>query len=378
MGVIRFLLAMTVVLGHCAGFYFVGGTNAVQIFYMISGFLMSYILVEQRAYKTVFDFYLSRYLRLYPIYIVVAAITLGVFALASATGQNIRYFSGINFWDLYKNNTISANIYLVFSNLTLLFQDWVLFLETCGGHLAFTPDFAKCTTPLWRGLLVPQAWSLGVEISFYLVAPFVLPKKKIFFCFLVGAILIRAFLILIGIGLKDPWTYRFFPAEILFFLLGSFSHQYVTLWYKKFFVLEKMPMIAKTCMGTVLVISTLYPYIPAHEWVKSTFLFGVIFFVLPLAFLFSNRNTWDRRLGDLSYPIYICFIVVIYVVDLLLGAFSIHWKTLRVVLVLGLTLYGSILLHKYIIIPVDRWRARIRVPAARDDLRDSEERLSVR
>ncbi len=366
MGGLRFLLAMTVVLGHCAGFMFVGGTNAVQIFYMISGFLMSYILVERRSYKTVSDFYLSRYLRLYPVYAIVAALTLGLLAFASITGQNVRYFSGINFWDYYKNGSLGANVYLVLSNLTLFFQDWSMFMDTCSsGHLAFTSDFTTCATPLWRALLVPQAWTLGLEMSFYMIAPFVLVRKKVFFGFLAGAVLVRVALFSIGLGLKDPWTYRFFPAELLFFLLGSFSHQYVSAWYKARFAPEKLPSLAKKSLVVVFALATLYPVLPVHEWVKSNFMFGVVFLILPLAFLFNNRNAWDRRLGELSYPIYIVHIFVIYAVDLMMDAPGLHWKLLKVVLVLGLTLLFAFLLNKHIIVPVDRWRAKIRAPAAR-------------
>lgn len=38
MGVLRFILAISVVFAHTYGFLFVGGRLAVQLFYMISGF----------------------------------------------------------------------------------------------------------------------------------------------------------------------------------------------------------------------------------------------------------------------------------------------------------------------------------------------------
>lgn len=61
MGLLRTILAISVVLAHSIGFVsigfrsnvglLVGGQNAVQIFYMISGFLISYVLVEKKHMK---------------------------------------------------------------------------------------------------------------------------------------------------------------------------------------------------------------------------------------------------------------------------------------------------------------------------------------
>lgn len=76
MGSLRTLFAIAVVFAHCYGFVFVGGRNAVQLFYITSGFLMSYVLVEKKTYPKIKDFYINRYLRLYPIYFSVAILTL--------------------------------------------------------------------------------------------------------------------------------------------------------------------------------------------------------------------------------------------------------------------------------------------------------------
>lgn len=64
MGLLRALLALSVVFSRCGGLDLVGGRNAVQIFYMISGFLISYVVTERRMYGSTGDFYLSRYARL--------------------------------------------------------------------------------------------------------------------------------------------------------------------------------------------------------------------------------------------------------------------------------------------------------------------------
>ena len=54
MGTLRTLFALAVVLAHpTGGFEFsVGARGAVQLFYVISGFLISYVLTEARSYRT--------------------------------------------------------------------------------------------------------------------------------------------------------------------------------------------------------------------------------------------------------------------------------------------------------------------------------------
>ena len=66
--------------------------------------------------------------------------------------------------------------------------------------LLFTGSFAHSDVPLYQGLLVPQAWTLGVEITFYLVAPFVLRSPRRLLALLAASLALRAVLIATGIG----------------------------------------------------------------------------------------------------------------------------------------------------------------------------------
>jgi len=116
MGTLRTLLAISVVFSHSFGFVFVGGRNAVQLFYMISGFLISFVIVEKKAYKSTLDFYLNRYLRLYPIYIVIAVLTLLFYLSVELFSGNAKFFSQ------FHEYPTQAKIILMFSNATLFFK----------------------------------------------------------------------------------------------------------------------------------------------------------------------------------------------------------------------------------------------------------------
>lgn len=219
MGILRLIFALAVVFGHSwlGGPVFVGGKNAVQLFYMISGFLISYVLVEAKSYATVVDFYKSRALRIYPVYAVVAVITLlAMFILGNSV-----------FLDVYRNAPVTAGAFLAATNVFVLGQDWVMFLGVTGGKLVATGDFSDSEVLLYNGLLVPQAWTLGVELSFYALAPFVLRQRRRLFAMFALSVCVRLVLVAMGIASEDPWRYRFFAAELSLFLLGALAHQFL-------------------------------------------------------------------------------------------------------------------------------------------------------
>src|SRR5581483_4112025 len=77
LGTLRFLLAIAVAGGHSPyGYQFVEGTTAVKGFFIISGLFITIVLCENPAYQDTPRFYVSRYLRLWPMYIVCAVPTL--------------------------------------------------------------------------------------------------------------------------------------------------------------------------------------------------------------------------------------------------------------------------------------------------------------
>ena len=105
MGMLRTLLALSVVLDHLGGGttdWLVGGRLAVQLFYVISGFLISYVLTATDHYRGAPGrFYANRALRLYPVYLAVAALTLLAYAI-----------DGGAFWRVYDGLPLAATLFL--------------------------------------------------------------------------------------------------------------------------------------------------------------------------------------------------------------------------------------------------------------------------
>jgi peptidoglycan/LPS O-acetylase OafA/YrhL len=309
MGSLRTLFAITVVFAHSpwGGNTFVGGQNAVQLFYMISGFLISYIIATNPAYRSPGRFYLNRALRIYPIYLVVAILTI----IARLLGDP-------KFFEFYDKIPAAATAFLAFSNLFLFGQDAVMFAGVDHGQLVFASDFQQSEHLLYTGLLVPQAWTLGVELTFYALAPFILRNKVTLLLLLTASLATRVALIWIGPGTNDPWTYRFFPAELSLFILGALSREYLLPLWKGFLASadspDRLPKIA-TCF--LIVLSVCYFALPGQEYIKRLSLFAVFLLLLPLAFIYQNTSKIDSAIGELSYPIYIGHMLVIMAVGVL-------------------------------------------------------------
>jgi peptidoglycan/LPS O-acetylase OafA/YrhL len=178
MGLIRLLLAISVVLAHSDSLFGVklwGGVMAVEMFFIISGFYMALILNEKynSPDKTII-FYKNRLLKLLPIYWTVLSLTL-LLSIVSYFTFN-KGGTLLHFIDDFDDLGFFA-FYVVFSNVFLMGQDLLMFLGLNEEGVVLTKSFSDTSTPLHKFIIIPQAWTLSLEIVFYLMAPFLLRKK---------------------------------------------------------------------------------------------------------------------------------------------------------------------------------------------------------
>ena len=355
MGCIRTFLAVTVLFGHSYGHVFTGPALAVQVFYLISGFLISFVLTEAGNYKRASSFYVNRILRLFPVYWAVAAGTLVTLVVADVVMKNSPPA-----FDVFRAIDANGKWSLAATNLFIFGQDWIMFTGVHDDTFHFVTDFRDSDLPVWKGLLIPPAWTLGVELSFYVVAPFILFRPKLMMSLLAVSLLLRVALIFYGLGLDDPWTYRFFPTELALFLLGAFSHQYWMPWlYKREHLTIANAVIAT---GTLVILCCSFAYLPMKgvSWVAF-----LVLAVLSLPFLFTFQRSfrWDRRVGELSYPIYIAHWSILYPVSFLWDR-ALETKNYKgldeTILVLLLTIAAAVILNRFIARPVENVRRSFR------------------
>lgn len=325
MGLVRTLLALSVLLNHTWPFAFLlaSGRIPVQLFFIISGFLISYVLVEKKTYTKKLNFYINRFLRLFPLYVLVAAVTLAYFIIVKKS----------DFFDIYKIAPFYLNFYLYLANFFILFQDLSLYMDLSpnSNNLYFQINFINSNVPIYKAMLLPQAWSISLEILFYLISPFILfSKKRIVIC-IIFSILIRCYLIYLGIGNKDPWVYRFFPSELLFFLSGALSHQIIKPFYENHLKnLKKYSLIATLYIALFILF---YYKLNISEPYKNVILFVTFTLFLPLLFVFDDFNNISKYLGGLSYPIYIShYFIYLLVFDLFKNLSNFYLSFLVIVL----------------------------------------------
>lgn len=360
MGVIRFLLALAVVIGHSGkifGYQMVPGGLAVQAFYMISGFYMALVLNEKyinkdNSYKL---FISSRLLRLFPSYWVVLLCTLLFSAIIALLTGGADWGPTLNLYREYAPDMSFLSLaFLIFTNIFIFFQDIVIFLglNVDTGNLFFTPDISATYPKVFNFLFIPQAWTVGLELVFYIIAPFLVRRKSWLLLTLIAlSIFLRFFLIHLGYG-NDPKNYRFFPNELALFLLGAVAYKI----YAKIKLKELKKNFAILLFVVIIAFTIVYDVI-TFEYKYITFLV-ILFIGLPYLFLWTKNMTYDRLIGELSYPIYICHILILTIVlsFKIDNPIFIQGGVCIAVCVLSV-LFGSVM-NKFIEIPLDKYRQR--------------------
>jgi len=362
MGILRCILALSVLVSHSNpifGVHLVDADAAVQAFYIISGFYMALILNEKyvhqaNAYRL---FITNRFLRLFPIYWMILALSLIFYIVAyyHPHGSNIETPLQV-FTTNFHHLRADTMIFLVVTNLFLFFQDAVMFLGlNPTGGLFFTTDFRTTNPQLHTFLMVPQAWTIGVELLFYLIAPFIVRRsQKTHVAIIITTGLLRVVLRRVGLD-HDPWSYRFFPTELIFFVLGSLA-------YSIYRNIRNRPLRRwQLSIPLIVLFTATLLYETAHFPMKRYFYCLLVFVAVPFLFLWTHKSKIDSYIGELSYPMYMCHMLVRSVL-LWLGVSSMNNVALPLVVI---TILLSLALNQWVANPVERIRqARVRAASS--------------
>ncbi len=356
MGTIRFLLALAVVGAHCGsilGVHQINSHLAVQSFYIISGFYMALILSEKyNSQKNYYSLFLTnRLLKIYPIYFIILFLT---FIYYLIVGYH-SHWAFVPCLELYPKANFFTQLSLGITNLLIIGQDWVMFFGIdLQGKLFFNPDFQHAPIPCYYLLFIPPAWTLSVELTFYLIAPFIVKKglKLVVILILLSAA-IRLYLFF-EVGYKyDPWSYRFFPNELIFFLLGYLSYKLYSK-AKMHSNFNKLGIFAY-CLLVALVI--LYPYLSNNLATTAPFAIEEIgYFItfclaIPFVFIFTKNSKFDAFIGDLSFPIYLSHVLIKQILE---G--NKYTQLHGGIIIAMVTILFSFFLNHYISKPIEHYR----------------------
>lgn len=306
MGVTRFLLAMVVIVFHC-GLDDRGMEHshiAVKCFFMISGFYMAMILDQKYGLESagLKAFAVNRFLRLYPLYFVILIGTIGWYLLRLRMIGDRTPMPGILALQGQVPNWQVAGFW--FSNFTLIGLDFISLWDWVPGvgyfflhptTLKSHPDAVNLASTIW----IVQAWSVSMEILFYMTAPF-LARRSLF---VIAAVIIAS-------GGLDYWitydlnrvSYFFAPAQLYLFATGI-------LMYRLSRFTQAIPPRATLLVSGSLFCAfwfCLFTDLITSEWIY----FCLMAPQIPLLFRLSQHSRFDRFIGDLSYPLYVSHLLV--------------------------------------------------------------------
>ena len=359
MGVLRFILAIAVVLDHTANhnFHLMRGPEAVHVFFIISGFYMCMVIKEKytTSARGILYFYINRYLRLWPAYFIVVLMCMAWFYFCRFTTKGTNEVHPIFNSALFLSDLDLAFIW--FANLTLLGVDTLnWFVVKYNGVISLAQSgIIPLSTgdSLWLGYSkwVQQAWTIGSELWFYLCAPFLIikwPKISLLLIFTASLILKLYYS---KIFLHSGYFIWFF--WIWLFCLGMGAY----LFYKE--NLDKIKISDQTqkiILGFILLIYIL-PYVLGfrlHE--NALFFFSA--FSIPILFHLTKRNKVDRFVGELSYPIYISHLLTVEICSTIITLFKIN-NSYLIIFNIGLCIFVSLCLVLFIDNPIETLRKKI-------------------
>jgi peptidoglycan/LPS O-acetylase OafA/YrhL len=355
------LLALSVVYAHLRlvdSMLFIQAGVAVIVFYMISGFYMTMIITEKYALfgpRWQQQFLISRALRIYPCY-------WAVLILAIVTHHLIH--EPTVFSDALGLNWLQR-VLAIGSNILIFGQDWII----AGASLKWNSGSTGLDIS-WNQFPVLVAWTLAVELTFYVfTAFFIMRDKRMAIFALALAVYLRLYFVFVngkalgfstyGIGLSnDPWGYHFFGTVLIFFMIGYLAYQLYAAIRKH---VEQNPravrfVFAATALLVVAIVLQLY-YLNSYRnilgyndtvvWVAvATFAL-----LIPNLFFVTKNSRVDYYLGFYCYPVYLSHIPAYDIGSHLFGGYA-HpkWWEFGTVLVLS-----AVIVH-VVEIPVERIR----------------------
>jgi peptidoglycan/LPS O-acetylase OafA/YrhL len=182
---LRGVAILLVVFLHNFGFmnYFFFGWLGVDLFFVLSGFLITEILLNTLDKPDFLrNFYIRRLLRIFPLYYIVLIICLWILP-SFLKHLNFKYYTSNQFW------------------LWTYFQNWLFSFKTPYGDK-----------------ILLHTWSLAVEEQFYLVWPatILLIKKP-------KTLLVIVFLVFIGVGFARYALWNFQIEDLAYSSLYTFT-----------------------------------------------------------------------------------------------------------------------------------------------------------
>lgn len=320
-------------LNNYLGFSFfenTGGHISVVLFFALSGFLITYLLVEEKTFFhkiSLKNFYMRRILRVWPLYFLVILLS---------------YF----------------------------LTDYIPSFITLLLCLTIFPNIAQAIYQGWA--VSPQIWSIGVEEQFYLIWPFLIKKFKnilmvSIFIFVLFSLLPHFILFILNRFYPNPEIMKtvnalFYGTKFNCMASGAI---FATIYHKRYKLL--LAIYEYKTLNYVLIILPFFLWIYGfHLKYFTDEIYSILFSVSILLVstnpgIYNIDNRLSKYLGKISYGIYMYHWIILELIfrnklfnynseafgNILLYGFT-----------LGLTLTISAISYNYIEKPILRLKDR--------------------
>jgi len=361
-GILRFVLATAVVFEHSGskqGLAILSAGDAVRAFFVISGFYMTLILDSkyERKGNARWLFYSNRALRIFPMYYATLLLCVALYVAATLwTGHPV---DRIAYWSQAAQLGEWPQLALL-----ALAQVFIIGIEF-SSFFAFSPQHGFMLNLGWPGTVegggfcfLPQAWTIGIELLFYVAAPWLIHLRKRVLVTLVALNLAAVILVTqLWTGhLKTILISHFFPFELGYFLVGILAYR---VFYKR-----PLPGLGSTgfnwlVVGLLAVGCGTMGLVPEGVGLAcaQTGFIGLLFLGMSFLFQRTKNSVTDRLIGELSYPMYLCHLPVKWGMLAVLGQSNPEAShNVSGLVLLPLTVVLSALMVRWIDYPVDRYR----------------------
>ncbi len=354
MGVLRTYLAIAVVISHSQhiwGFFGLPPNVAVRVFFIISGFYMA--LISGQKYKgpnALCAFIVGRALRIYPLFWVATLFAILVNIALQWKGVNEPVWQDPQVCSL----SLAEKFVVFLPNFTALGADLpFLFVHDPLSGWEFTFGLPSTAHPQAQRLSIcilnSPAWTLGNELAFYLLVPFVTKLSHARLGLLTGGAL--AVLLFLETQVA-PWSsYFFFPSNLAFFTTGIFAHRFYSSSLFGRIGRQVPKKITSIAVVSTLGLLFLRQYIPLYRNYDWT-VYALSAVLIPWLFEYTKRLRFDRYIGELSYPIYILHTPLILILNKM-------WGLESGALMLLLTIAVSLIAVFTIESPLEVYRQRV-------------------
>ncbi len=323
-GLTRFILALIVIIYHLSETFYLG-KFAVGCFFMLSGYWIALMYEKKYSKKenTLKVFYISRLLRIFPVFYAFSVI--GALVVAIVYPDMFISFHSLSLME--KGNVVLANLFIFGS-----------------------PD--------QKLRILGPAWSLSVELQFYLIYPFVafiVRKNKQ----LLIAATVFFFLVFLWIVYYDSAAFEFSSLTYMFlFLIGVIVYFYQIKFSNHSKIISLILFIAAFAIQ-FMVPSLKVLCLNGHSTYYTLMSIALILISIPfvISSVYNPTSDRDKYWGEMSFIVYLChWIWLIPYYKYISSGTSFVTKCSYALIFTVVTSIFSVLVYKFVDRKSEHWR----------------------